>query len=121
MAKHQPVIWIGTVISESDLETVWALPHFAEYEFVLWVLAPSGADVCSKRIEQGRSTGGHGRPELAGELVESALSAASAVVLQYDYTLLVSTNELRNQPIAALRSLQPPQASPPTPESGPTP
>ena len=49
---------------------------------------------------------GTGRPELAGELYESALSAATNFSLQCDSTYLVDTGNLRNQPIACLKGFQ---------------
>lgn len=105
MALAQPVICIDTVFSESDFDAVTALAGYAGYEVALWVLAPKSPDTCAQRIAQRRSTGGHGRPELAGELYESALSAASMFTLQCDYTYLMSTSELRNRALAALQGV----------------
>ena len=57
------------------------------------MFSPSGPEICAQRIAQRKSTGGHGRPELAGELYESALSAVSGFSPQCDYTFLTDVTE----------------------------
>ena len=103
MAEGQPVIAVDTVFSGDDFEDIAAVCDRHGYETALWVLAPAGPKVCAARIAQRRSTGGHGHPELAGELYESALSAASVFSLTCDYSYLVDTNDLSNQLIAVLK------------------
>ena len=103
MAFGQPVICIDTVFSESDFADVAARLDGHDYETALWVLSPALPETCAGRIAQRKSTGGHGRPELAGELYESALSAASNFSLQCEYTFLVDTGAVQNRPIAALK------------------
>ena len=91
MAFGQPVICIDSVFSESDFEDIDVLRASHGYEVALWVLSPALPETCAGRIAQRKSTGGHGLPELAGELYESALSAASNFSLQCEYTFLVDT------------------------------
>ena len=103
MAFGQPVICIDTVFSESDFADVAARLDGHDYETALWVLSPALPETCAGRIAQRKSTGGHGLPELAGELYESALSAASNFSLQCEYTFLLDTGAVQNRPIAALK------------------
>ena len=100
MRAGRPMICIDTVFNESDFADLAVLLDRHDYESALWVLSPALPETCAGRIAQRRSTGGHGRPELARELYESALSAASNFSLQCDSTYLVDTGKLRNQPIA---------------------
>ena len=103
MGAGRPMVCIDTVFGERDFEDVAAILARHDYESALWVLSPALPETCAGRIVQRRSTGGHGRPELAGELYESALSAAANFSLQCDSTYLVDTGNLRNQPIACLK------------------
>ena len=103
MRAGSPMVCIDTVFSESDFEDVSALLARYDHETALWVLSPALPEICAGRIAQRRSSGGHGRPELAGELYESALSAAANFSLHCDCTYLVDTGKLSNQPIACLK------------------
>ena len=103
MGAGRPMVCIDTVFGESDFADLAVLIDRHDYESALWVLSPALPETCAGRIAQRRSTGGHGRPELAGELYESALSAAANFSLQCDSTYLVDTGNLRNQPIACFQ------------------
>ncbi len=103
MRAGRPIVCIDTVFGESDFADVAALVDPHDYETALWVLSPALPDTCAGRIAQRRSTGGHGWPELARELYESALSAAANFSLQCDCTYLVDTGNLCNQPIACFQ------------------
>lgn len=92
MDAGQPVLCVDTVFGQREFEQVAALCGDYGYETALWVFSPSGPDVCAGRIAERRDTGGHGRPELAGELFESSLSAASEASLDCDYTFLIDTS-----------------------------
>ena len=105
MAEGQDPVCVDTVFSENDFEALAELAARHGYETALWVLAPSGPEICSRRVAQRRAEGGHGSAVYAAELYENALAAASAFGPQCDHTFLVDSDD-RPQMIAWLEGFQ---------------
>lgn len=97
MGEGLPLICIDTVFGEPEFAEVAAVCADHDYEVALWVIAPSGPEVCAQRIRERRSTGGHGRPEQAAAWFGRSLAAAMAFRGQCDYTFLIDSSERLRQ------------------------
>lgn len=95
MERGDPVICIDSVFGTQDFADVFEIVRDApyEYEIAMWVIAPANPDICSERIRQRKQTGGHGHPEMAAELYESSLHAASEYSLYCDHTFLIDSGQ----------------------------
>ena len=97
MTARPPTMCVDGVLGQADCAAVAAAAQENGYPVFLWVVAPSSATVCAERIRLRKAEGGHGRPEQAGELYESALSAAGEFSVECEHTFLIdSTTGIRS-------------------------
>jgi len=93
MASNAPVICVDSVLGERDFDDLAAAAREYGYDIRLWVISPETPGACEERIRQRMAEGGHGRPEMAAELFQSALAAASQFALECNHTLLMDTTQ----------------------------